>query len=166
MKSIGLSATLPEDIWNPEELKACLLRLSERVGRRARRCDYTGKMITLTVRYNDFETFSRQDTLPAATNDTGEIDRAPYPSSIRYTSRRASGSWASPFPPSQGAKGSCSSSGQPGKDKNAALAIAVDAANDRLGEDTVTHASTLTQDEGQRVISPARGPSGVRKSDA
>ena len=55
---------------------SCLLRLSERVGRRARRYGYKGKKIALTVRYGDFKTFSRQITLPAHTNDTGEIYRS------------------------------------------------------------------------------------------
>lgn len=55
--------------------------------------------------------------------------------------------------------------GQPDKAKKAALAKAVDAVNDKFGEDTVIHASALTQDEGQRVISPAWRPSGVRKGD-
>jgi DNA polymerase-4 len=47
-KSIGHSTTLPEDIWKREEMTSCLLRLSERVGRRARRYGYKGKKITLT----------------------------------------------------------------------------------------------------------------------
>src|SRR5208337_1964413 len=63
-KSIGHSITLPKDIWKREELTSCLLRLSERVGRRARRYGHKGKRITLTVRYADFKTFTKQATLP------------------------------------------------------------------------------------------------------
>jgi DNA polymerase-4 len=54
---------------------------------------------------------------------------------------------------------------QPDEDKKAALAKAVDAVNDKFGEHTVTHASTVAQEKEQRVISPAWRPSGVRKSD-
>ena len=75
-KSIGHSVTFPKDLWKREELTSCLLRLSERVGRRARRYGHKGKMVTLTVRYADFKTFTRQTTLPAYTNDTGDIYRS------------------------------------------------------------------------------------------
>jgi DNA polymerase-4 len=54
---------------------------------------------------------------------------------------------------------------QPDLDKKAALAKAVDAVNEKFGEHTVTFGSTLSQEKGQRVISPAWRPSGVRKSD-
>src|SRR5271157_94814 len=75
-KSIGHSITFPKDLWKREELTSCLLRLSERVGRRARRYGHQGKTITLTVRYADFKTFTKQTTLPAYTNDTGDIYRS------------------------------------------------------------------------------------------
>jgi DNA polymerase-4 len=55
--------------------------------------------------------------------------------------------------------------GQADEDRKAALVKAVDNVNDKFGEHTVTHASTLAQEKGQRVISPAWRPSGVRKSD-
>ena len=164
-KSIGHSTTFPKDIWKREELMSCLLRLSERVGRRARRYDYKGKRVTLTVRYADFKTFTKQATLPAATNDTGDIYRSAVihprydtPQEERQAPRRLS------FVPFAG-RGASRSFPQPENDKKAALAKAVDAVNDKFGEHTVTHALTLDQEKGQRVISPAWRPSGVRKSD-
>ena len=165
-KSIGHSVTLPKDIWKREELTSCLLRLSERVGRRARRYGYKGKKVTLTVRYPDFKTFTKQATLCAATNETGEIYR--FAVSILDTiklkkSVRLLGVSLSSF--SKGEE-QLPLFGRADEEKKAALAKAVDAVNDKFGEQTVTHAaSSLAKEKGQRVISPAWRPSGVRKSD-
>ncbi|NIQ98435.1 MAG: DNA polymerase IV, partial [Desulfuromonadales bacterium] len=53
VKSVGHSMTLPHDIDTREETCRYLLRLSEMVGRRARRYGVAGRTITLTVRDND-----------------------------------------------------------------------------------------------------------------
>ncbi len=164
-KSIGHSVTLPKDIWKREEIESCLLRLSERVGRRARRYEYGGKRVTLTVRYTDFTTFTKQTTLPAATSDTSDIYRAAVSiidgirlrKSVRLlgvslSSLSQEGCSLPLFP-------------EPDKDRKTALTKAVDAVNDKFGEQTVTHAAALEQERGQRVISPAWRPTGVRKSD-
>jgi DNA polymerase-4 len=164
-KSIRHSMTFPKDLWKREELTSCLLRLSERVGRRARRYGHKGKTITLTVRYADFKTFTKQTTLPAYTNDTGEIYRSAVAilDGIRLRkSVRLLGI-------------SLSSIGKDGeqmtlfqeedREKKAALIKAVDIVNDKFGEHAVTFASTITQEKEHRVISPAWRPSGVRKSD-
>jgi DNA polymerase-4 len=164
-KSIGHSITLPKDIGKREELTSCLLRLSERVGRRARRYGHKGRKITLTVRYGDFTTFTKQTTLPAYTNDTVAIYRSAVAilDGIRLRkSVRLLGI-------------SLSSIGKDGgqmtlfqeqdREKKAALTKAVDTVNDKFGEDAVTFASTITQEKEHRVISPAWRPSGVRKSD-
>ena len=128
-KSIGHSTTLPKDIWKREELTSCILRLCGD-GRRARRYGYKGKRITLTVRYPDFKTFTKQTTLTAPTNDTGEVYRAAVsildtnsPQEKRQALRRLPlvpiGKWqALPL------------FGQAGEDKKTALAKAVDAVND------------------------------------
>jgi len=164
-KSIGHSITLPKDISKREEITNCLLRLSERVGRRARRYGHKGKKITVTVRYPDFKTFTKQITLPAYTNDTGEIYRSALAildgirlrSSVRLL----------------GVSLSCigkdreqmSLFEETEREKRAVLAKAMDTVNDKFGEHTVTFASTITQDDDHKVISPAWRPSGVRKSD-
>ena len=164
-KSIGHSITLPEDIWKREEITNCLLRLSEKVGRRARRHGHKGRKITLTVRYADFKTFTKQITLPVHTNDTGEIYRSAVTVldgiHLRKSVRLL------------GISLSCL--GKDGdqmllfqetdREKKAALAKAVDVINDKFGEYTITFASTITREEGPGVISPAWRPSGVRNSD-
>jgi DNA polymerase-4 len=164
-KSIGHSITLPKDVWKREEITSCLLRLAERVGRRARRYGYKGKKITLTVRYGDFKTFTRQTTLPGHTNDTGEIYRSAIAilNGIRLkNSVRLLGIALS----SLGKEGDqMSLFEEPDREKKAAVAKAVDTVNDKFGEHTITLASTIGQEKEHRVISPAWRPSGVRKSD-
>jgi len=164
-KSIGHSITLPEDIWKREEITSCLLRLSERVGRRARRHGYKGRRVTLTVRYTDFKTFTKQTTLPALINDTGEIYRAAVAilDTIRLRkSVRLLGISLSSLAKDEGGLPLFQ---EPDHDKKAALAKAVDTVNDKFGEHTVTFGAALAEEKGQRVISPAWRPSGVRKSD-
>ncbi len=164
-KSIGHSTTLEKDIWKREDLTSCLLRLSERVGRRARRHGHKGKRVTLTVRYNDFETFTKQATLPASTNDTGDIYRAAVDILDKIRLRKSVRLLGVSLSSLVKDEGQLPLFQQPGHDKKAALAKALDAVNDKFGEHTVTLGSALTQEKGQRVISPAWRPSGVRKSD-
>jgi DNA polymerase-4 len=65
VKSVGHSMTLQQDVSRREDVLKYLLRLSEMVGRRARRYGVAGKTVTLYVRYVDFYTsFGKQDTLP------------------------------------------------------------------------------------------------------
>jgi DNA polymerase-4 len=164
-KSIGHSITLPKDIWKRDEMLPDPLALSERVGRRARRYGYKGRKIALTVRYADFKTFTRQTTLPAPTNDTGEIYRSAvailngiaFSKSVRLFGVSLS---------SLGKDGNQMSLFQdPEQDKRAAMAKAMDAVNDKFGEQSITYVSTISEKKGHKVISPAWRPSGVRKSD-
>ncbi len=165
-KSIGHSITLPKDIWERTEITNCLLRLSEKVGRRARRYGHKGNTITLTVRYGDFTTFAKQATLPASTNDTGEIYRCAVAilDGIDLRKRvRLLGISLSKL-----GKGDDQMLlfQEPDREKKAALAKAVDAVKDKFGEHAITVASTIGREDGPGVISPAWRPSGVRKSDA
>ena len=45
------------------------------------------------------------------------------------------------------------------------MAKAMDAVNDKFGEQSITFAPTIGEKKGHKVISPAWRPSGVRKSD-
>jgi DNA polymerase-4 len=164
-KSIGHSITLPTDIWEGEAIASCLLRLSEKVGRRARRYGHKGRKITLTVRYSDFKTFTRQTTLHVNTNDTGEIYRSALAilDGIHLKKRiRLLGISLSDF--KQGG-GQMYLFDQTDEKKKETLARAVDTVNDKFGEHTITLASTIARKEGPGVISPAWRPTGVRKSN-
>ena len=61
-KSMGHNYTLPKDLWDKEDIKAIILQLSEKVGRRLRRGGFVGGCVTLVLRYsfeNKNEEFSR-----------------------------------------------------------------------------------------------------------
>jgi DNA polymerase-4 len=72
-KSISHSVTLEEDTSDLNILRKVLLQLSERVSRRMRREGFYGRRISITVRYSDFFTFSKQKTLPKWMNSGNEI---------------------------------------------------------------------------------------------
>jgi DNA polymerase-4 len=74
-KSISHSVTLEEDTSDRKELRKVLLQLSERVSKRMRRDSFYGSRVTLTVRYSDFYTFSKQKTLSQVINSGTEIYR-------------------------------------------------------------------------------------------
>jgi DNA polymerase-4 len=74
-KSVSHSVTLEKDTSELEALKKVLLQLSERVSRRMRRDSLYGKRVTLTVRYSDFYTFTKQKTLSQSINSGNDIFR-------------------------------------------------------------------------------------------
>jgi DNA polymerase-4 len=57
------------------ELDAPLYHLSEETGAELRREGLTGTTVTLKLRYNDFTTITRQQSLPKATDAHQEIHR-------------------------------------------------------------------------------------------
>jgi DNA polymerase-4 len=65
-KSISRSTTLREDATDIEYLKDILLELSEEVGLEARRQDYSGKTVSIVIKYSDFQTITRQKAMPQA----------------------------------------------------------------------------------------------------
>lgn len=62
-KSISRSTTLPYDVTDIDHAKTILLRLSEKVGMEARKYDYKGGTVTITLKYNDFKSISRQRSI-------------------------------------------------------------------------------------------------------
>jgi DNA polymerase-4 len=163
-KSIGHSTTFPKDLWKREDIEPQLLRLSEKVGRRARRYGYKGRKVTLTVRYADFKTFTKQTTLTVYTNDTSEIYRTAL--SILdglhlKKSVRLLGVSLSSF----GSNEQLTLFEEINRKERAALFKAMDAVNDKYGEYKIIWASTAAEEKGHGVISPAWRPSGIRKSD-
>ena len=72
-KSISHEMTFSKDIKEMEILRSCLMDLTEQVGRRLRRHHYFGKTISLKIRYDDFQTFTRSCTIDESTNTTQVI---------------------------------------------------------------------------------------------
>jgi len=159
-KSIGHSMTFPEDLSDKREMEAEILKLSEMVGRRARRYGFIGRKVSLTVRYSDFETFSKQTTLYDYTNHTHEIYKNAISifNGIRLKNRvRLLGVCLSSL-----IKDCNQMLLFEDKRKKKALLQAMDAVNDRYGDFKLIWASYLKQTEPPRVISPAWKPSGIR----
>jgi DNA polymerase IV len=160
-KSMGHSMTLPKDISDRETIEAQLLKLSAMVGRRARKYGFVGKKVTLTIRYPDFETFTRQGTLPEHTNFTQQIYR--YALDIMNSIKLRDKVRLIGVSLSQLVR---ENDDQPGLfrdgEKEKSMLRAVDDINDKYGDFTVTWASYHETRESPSVISPAGRPSGVR----
>ena len=75
-KSISKEVTFAKDVADEAELKLTLRRLSDGVGRQARKAGLAGSTIKLKLRWSDFTTLSRQLTLESPTDLDGEIYRA------------------------------------------------------------------------------------------
>ncbi len=75
-KSISHETTFATDIADPEVLRAWLLELTEQVARRLRRHGMRGRTVQLKVRFADFRTITRSQTLPEPTDSTDELWRS------------------------------------------------------------------------------------------
>lgn len=157
--------TLKRDVSRRQDILKDLLRLSEMVGRRARRYGISGKTINLYVRYADFYTsFGKQQTLAYPINqsddiykavvdilDTIELQQPVRLLGVRLTNLKYNDSQLSLFPQER---------------RKALMVRAMDAVNNRYGDDTVTFASLMdTEEKGSHVISPAWRPDGIRCVD-
>ncbi len=75
-RSMGHSKTIPGGVRDRNIARIYLLRLCEMVGRRVRRAGFIGRTVSITIRYKDFFTFTRQITLPYFIESGEEIYRA------------------------------------------------------------------------------------------
>ena len=164
VKSIGHSLTLREDLSDRRQISRVLLQLAEMVGRRARRHGLSGRTVTLTVRYADFTTFSRQQQQSAPLAHGPALHAA----ALRILDSLLLAQ------PVRLLGVSLSGLRQDGEQlplladdhRRQLLTGAVDTVNDRFGEFTVMAASLLEQSQREcRVISPAWRPQGVRQVD-
>ena len=157
-KSIGHSRTLPIDISDRATLRTELLKLSSMVCSRARKYGFVGKRITLTVRYSDFETFTKQATLQVHSNSTHEIyhNASDILDSIRLAKDvRLIGVSLSQLMPENEVQLDLFN----GDVKTKTVLKAVDSLNDKFGDFTITWGSSLKTAGAQGVISPAWKPS-------
>jgi len=163
VKSVGHSTTLERDITERGDIQMYLLQLSEMVGRRARRYQVAGKTVTLTVRYADFTTFSKQESRVTHTNNSEEIYQAALkildsiePTQairllgVKISNLRGHTEQLPLFPEER---------------KKALIASAMDQVNNKFGDFAVTFGTLLGKDSGSKVISPAWRPEGVRNVD-
>jgi len=78
-KSMGHSYTLEKNTRDPDLIHRHLLRLSEMVGRRLREAGFAGRTVTLTLRYANMHTFTRQRSLQEHLDDGYAIYQAALP---------------------------------------------------------------------------------------
>ncbi len=161
VKSVGHSRTLRHDLDDRQAICAFLLQLAEMVGRRARRYQVSGRVVTLTLRYTDFTTISRQQAQEDYLDGSEAIYRASVKIldslaldqpvrllGVRLSSLRFKTGQLPLFPDER---------------RQYLLTEARDCVNDRYGDFTVMFASLLEQKgKGSHVISPAWRPQGVR----
>jgi len=160
-KSMGHSMTLDEDCSDITMIERHILQLSEKVGRRLRRGVYSGRTVSLTLRYADFHTFSKQKRMQHAVNHGLDIHAAAvallHEIQINQAVRLVGVSVS-------------------GLDRNAAqmplfkeerkrkfIAEAMDEINDQHGEFTVTWGTLACRNPHERIISPAWRPNGDRQ---
>lgn len=74
-KSVGNETTFDVDTADEREIKESLLALADKVSSRLRDGGYKGRTVTLKIRLEGFETYTRAKTLPLATNYTDVLGR-------------------------------------------------------------------------------------------
>ena len=162
-KSVGHSMTLGRDTSDRDELAMHMLQLSEMVGRRMRRNHYIGSVVTLTIRYSDFRTFSQSMRFKKPVNDgldiyllATEIFRhIRLMMKVRLVGVSVSGLNCGPMQVSLFEEDR----------KKAAATGAMDEINDRYGEFTVTWGTLISRYRHKGVIAPAWRPDGSRRVD-
>lgn len=161
VKTVGHSMTLRQDVETREEIARFLLQLAEMVGRRARRYGVTGRTVTLTLRYADFTTFSRQQVQGTEISLSEQIycaalkilDGLVLTQPVRLLGVRLS----------QLQHRERQLLLLPGERERQLLTAALDEVNDRHGEFAVMSGNLLkVKGKGSHVISPAWRPEGIR----
>ncbi len=165
-KSVGHSMTLPVDASDKPVIRRHMLKLSEKVGARAREHNLKGRKVALTIRYPDFFTFSRQKTLAAPTNDTRAIYSAAAGilDGLRLkTAVRLLGVTLSDI-----SKGALQMALFEDDRRRERLLGAMDGLNRAFGSSAVTWAALFEKDpweDPSGVISPSWRPEGVKRVD-
>jgi DNA polymerase-4 len=72
-KSIGAETTFDEDTADRQTLRRTIQELSDRVGRRLRRSGFRAGRITVKLRYEDFETHTKQTSVDRPVQSDAEI---------------------------------------------------------------------------------------------
>ena len=68
-KGLGNSTTLAEDAATYEEVREVFAGLAESVGRRLRKAGQKANMVSMEIKYHDFQSMSHQTQLPKPTSD-------------------------------------------------------------------------------------------------
>ena len=72
-KSIGQEQTFAADLADADDVRRVMLAQAEQVARRLRQHGLTARTVTVKIRFGDFETITRSQTLSDATDTTDDI---------------------------------------------------------------------------------------------
>jgi len=75
VKSVSNERTFREDLGRKNEILKYITHLSEKVSKRLKKKNLRGKTVQIKVRWSDFTTLTRQNTLSQTTNDFSVIRR-------------------------------------------------------------------------------------------
>lgn len=75
IKGIGNSGTIPFDVEDKNTAHLALLSLTESVVTRLRQANYCAKLVSVSIRTNEFESFSHQRKISTATDSTRFIHK-------------------------------------------------------------------------------------------
>lgn len=147
VKSISNEVTFARDLTDEGQLLGCFRELSEQVGRRLRKGSLAGSTVQIKLRWSDFTTITRQETLSSPTN----LDQEIYETAVALFSSN----W-SPGKPVRLIGVGVSNLGPPvhqlhlwedDHQKEADLLSAVDQLRKRYGRDVIKRAQTLSNNE-------------------
>lgn len=160
-KSVGHSQTLPRDLTDRAAIGREILQLADLVGRRLRAGGYAARTVSLTVRYRDFTTFSRQCTLPVPTSCAFEL----YEAALRILGSLRLRQPVRMLGVSAGdiVRGMEQAWLFEDLRRRSAAERAMDAVNDRYGGAAVTRARLLDAARYKAWISPAWKPEGIHR---
>jgi len=149
-KSISEERTYGKDLTDPSAIDRALLARSEGVARQLRRDGLVGRTVHIKVRTGDYTTWTRSHTLPAATDlaePIVEAARGLFRERIRLAGKgvRLLGVGVSGLEP--GGRGQGALFEDEGRSRARRLARAADAVRDKLGEDAVTRARLLREED-------------------
>jgi len=154
-RSMGHSMTLDQDVQGKEEIAWYVFLLAEMVGRRLRTEGYAGRTVVLTLRYSDFQTFSRRVTLKRYLTTGPQI----YELAMRILAgiRLKDAVRLVGVSMTNLVKGRVQISLFEADRKGAELALAMDRVNDRYGEFTLSW-GPLREGRKGRVVPPTWRP--------
>jgi DNA polymerase-4 len=160
-RSMGHSMTLAEDCSDPDTIERHILHLSEKVGKRLRRGLYRGRTVTLTLRYADFHTFTRQRKTQQSVNHG--LDIHAIASTILHETLLEQPVRLVGVSVSDLERDLVQMPLFAEERTREFLADAMDEINDRYGSFTVTWGTLKERERHDRVISPAWRPVGDRQ---
>jgi len=150
-KSIGHEETFDVDVSDREFLRAELLRLADRVAVRLRRAEWECGTVAIKIRFDDFTTVSRSQTLPEPTSvgqRIGEAAQALYESIDRRDPIRLVGVRAEKLRPA----GSSAFALWDDDEHWRKVEGALDDARARFGSATITRARHVGRGEGRGAV--------------